>query len=87
MIDTADIVSRACKCQLASATDRVEQKKSRPDSKGLIAIPAGKFPPPMYRGRSLPYFCTKNSDIEGALAAAPGGLDNRSASITVRSML
>jgi hypothetical protein len=39
------------------------------------------------QARSLPYFCTKNSDIEGALAAAPGGSGNRRVSITVRSML
>src|SRR3984957_21261951 len=34
------------------------------------------------RSGNQPYFCKKNSDMEGALAASPGGFDNRSASIT-----
>ncbi|MGI0133448.1 MAG: hypothetical protein ACREBW_00620 [Candidatus Micrarchaeaceae archaeon] len=34
-----------------------------------------------------PYFCTKNSVMEGAVAAAPGGFDSWRASIMVRSML
>ena len=33
------------------------------------------------------YFCTKNSDIEDAVAAFPGEFCKPSASITVRSML
>lgn len=37
--------------------------------------------------RMLGYGCTKNSDMEGAEAAAPGGSDKPSPSMMVRSML
>ena len=37
--------------------------------------------------KGVVYGSTKNSDIEGAEAAAPGGSDKPSASMIVRSML
>ncbi len=67
----------------AKLRDRIKELRTKEFLFGRVRKRAGRVCRPARRFQ----YCAKNSDIGGAEAAAPGGLDRPRNCITVRSML